>query len=166
MLISLILPKLPEVQIYLRNTKEFVSDPQKKQLYDKILSIINTVTQFYISRSLSKLNFKRFKLDYFVTGRGCLWVEYTKFGSSSARRNNSLREEVSIDYVPWLDYAQDPKLKWEDVRWVARRRMLSKGKLKMLYPAISFESVNFSTTPYQYFSEGGLLSSDNYHILS
>jgi hypothetical protein len=143
-LIAMILPSVPNINVRLRNTKEFVQDINQKKLYDRVLSTVSTLSQYFIDKSLSKLNFKKFKLDYFVTGRGILWVDYIK---------KEKDEELSIDYVSWLNFCFDPKLEWNEVRWVARRRFLSKSKLKQLFPNVNFEDFHFDANPYTHLAD-------------
>ncbi|MDR2251821.1 MAG: hypothetical protein LBD98_03220 [Endomicrobium sp.] len=156
-LISLILPTIPNINVLVRNTKEFVQDLDQKKLYDRLLSAVSSSAQYFIDKSLSKLNFKKFKLDYFITGRGILWVDYVK---------KEKDESLDIEYVSWLNFCCDPKLEWDEVRWVARRRFLSKAKLKALFPEVNFEDFRFDANPYTHLAEDDVFPELEYSYLA
>jgi hypothetical protein len=145
-LLALVLPQTPDIKVYLNNSRDY--EPSKaNQMYDLAIGILEDTANYFIKKSLGKDTFKKFKLDHFVTGRGVLWVDsYEKQDDKNPEAEKQL--VVAIDHVSWLNFAYDPKLTWEEVRWVARRQYLNRTKLEMLYPQGNFEDFNFTTNPY------------------
>ncbi|MDR1941400.1 MAG: hypothetical protein LBQ47_03655, partial [Endomicrobium sp.] len=141
-LLSLVLPDVPSVKIELKNKYNYNQKPNTtQQFYDLAINVLQDTAQYFVKNSLKKTSFKKFKLDHFITGRGVLWVDYSVLDEKGT-------QSIDIDYVHWLNFAMDPKLEWNDVRWVARRRFVSKSQLKMLYPSVNFEDFNFTSNPY------------------
>jgi hypothetical protein len=143
-LLSLVMPQTPSIKIYLNNSRDY-EPTRANQLYDLAVGVLEDVAGYFIKKSLSKDTFKKFKLDHFITGRGVLWIDqYEKTDDKSGEK----KLIISIDHVSWFNFAYDPKLTWEEVRWVARRQYLNKAKLQMLYPDGDFEDFNFTSNPY------------------
>jgi hypothetical protein len=147
-LMSLVLPSVPQFKAHLRQKPEVNDETRERtKFYDLAVKIIEEACQWYIYESLTKDDFRNFKLDYFITGRGVLWVDYVPSS------NEGELSRVDVDYVHWLDFAYDPKLKWQEVRWVGRRKFLSEQKLQELYPGLDFEEFQFSNDIYNRLSQ-------------
>jgi hypothetical protein len=144
-LLALVLPQPPTAKIYLNNKRDY-TPTRANQTYDLAIGVLEDVVNYFIKKTMSKDIFKQFKLDHFITGRGVLWVD--QYDKVSKDEQSQPQTELSIDLVKWTDYAQDPKLSWDEVRWVARRRFLSKTKLKAIYPETNFEDFSFTSNPY------------------
>ncbi|MDR1433637.1 hypothetical protein [Candidatus Endomicrobiellum devescovinae] len=143
-LLALVLPQIPSIKVYLNNSRDY--EPTKaNQFYDLAIGVLEDVSNYFIKKSLTKDTFKKFKLDHFITGRGVLWVDHYEIADE---KTGTRKMVVSIDNVSWLNFAYDPKLTWEEVRWVARRQYLNKAKLQTLYPEGDFEDFNFTSNPY------------------
>jgi hypothetical protein len=141
-LASLVLPDVPNVKINLKNQYSYGYN-SNQQFNDLAIALLQDVVRFFIKQSLTKMTFKKFKLDYFVTGQGILWVDY-----ATTEVPDKLIESIDIDYVHWLNFAMDAKPEWADVRWVARRHFLDKAQMKSLYPKLNFEDVAFESNPW------------------
>jgi hypothetical protein len=143
-LLALVLPQAPNIKVYLNNSRDY-EPTRANQFYDLAVGVLEDVASYFIKKSLSKDTFKKFKLDHFVTGRGVLWIDHYE---KPEEKTGEPRLIISIDHVSWLNFAYDPKLNWEEVRWVARRQYLNKAKLQTLYPEGDFEDFNFTSNPY------------------
>jgi hypothetical protein len=83
---------------------------------------------------------RRCVLDYLLAGRGTCWARYEphfrKTGAGDGEQVSDsgegyeelAYEEICWDYVHWRDFCHSPARVWEEVRWVARRVMMTQAE--------------------------------------
>jgi hypothetical protein len=141
-LASLILPVVPLPIVSARRLSDSSSNMEAKKFYKVCASVIeNALT--YFTREIDMDTFENFKYDYLIPGRGILWIEYAE------RRN---RQFIKFKCVSWEDFAIDPKESWEDVRWIARRKLINRNEFKKNFPDVPLSRISWNN--YRFSSEG------------
>ena len=83
--------------------------------------------------------------DYLLPGRGVVWVvkedimidvpTYDEFGFPTGETVEEIGDQrVFFEYVHWEDYRESPAKRPEDVRWKARRHLMTRDDLRELTP--------------------------------
>jgi hypothetical protein len=135
---SIICPVVPRVVIQKSSNKNDVLNVLERRFYTVCCEVVEKVLAYYID-NLSLREYTKFKYDWLITGRGILWVSY-----KNLKDKGVVNEEVAIERVCWNDFAVDPKTKWSDVKWVARRFFLNKGEFISNFPGVDLSKVTFS----------------------
>jgi uncharacterized protein YeeX (DUF496 family) len=118
---GLILPQIPGLSISLNPSKKTPNNKENQSFYDVCTNILSVLVKNVVD-NLNNTAWEEFKLDYIITGRGVLWVNF--FESQNTDKQSS--KQISIDNVRWQDFAMDTKPKWDSVNWVARRLLFTK----------------------------------------
>jgi hypothetical protein len=135
-----ILPEIPRVIIRKTDLKEFYGRTDKTKFFNCIEQLIGAVLKYFSSPDIfDPYVFECFKLDYFITGQGVLWVNHF-FRTHNSQRPN---QDLSIEHVRWYDYTQDIKFRWQDVQWVARRKILNRTQFELNFPECDIKKMNF-----------------------
>lgn len=121
---------------------------------DPVAKVASEVLERAVTYSLEAYNFDdRMKLarnDYLLPGRGQVWVRYVprmrqinpeqdpELGEGQEDQDEGLAqtpmeevayEEVLCDHVDWKDFLTNPCREWAEVRWVARRVLMTREQL-------------------------------------
>tara|TARA_R100001230_G_C5688012_1_gene198834 strand:- start:1119 stop:3068 length:1950 start_codon:yes stop_codon:yes gene_type:complete len=105
--------------------------------------------------------------DYLLPGRGVVWVvkedimievdAVDEFGFSTGEKIEEIGDQrVYFEYVHWEDYRESPAKRPEDVRWKARRHLMTRDDLRDLSPTHA-DKVPLNWSP----SETGEYNSDD-----
>jgi hypothetical protein len=191
---SCIMPMMPRPVIRQKDSESFGDDnDRQKALKDLAIELLEKTAEYFISKT-SPDEFEKFKCDYFVTGRGVLWMtadvggwgDGDELGKRDSRHNvgrgrNGKRdgdafdksfeydnedsgrgyncgelykksygdELITLERVSFEDFLMQPADRWQDVRWVARKRVLSKEDFKKKFPKYAnshnaFESIRYA----------------------
>jgi hypothetical protein len=135
---SIICPVIPKVVVQKNTNKNDVLDLQERRFFTICCEIVEKLLAYYIDK-FSLREYTKFKYDWLITGRGILWVSY-----KNTKDKGIEDEQVSIERVCWNDFAMDPKSKWTDVKWVARRFFLNKGEFVANFPEVDLTKVTFA----------------------
>jgi hypothetical protein len=132
---GLIVPEVPNLNITINPTKRFAlnntpENRDEQSFYSTTAAVLSSITKNFIDK-FEKFNWQKFKLDYLITGRGILWINY--FADD---------KNIKIEHVSWQDFAMDPKKKFDDVEWVARRILFTKKRFKKFFPEASMSKLN------------------------
>jgi hypothetical protein len=135
-----ILPELPRVIIRKHDLKEFYQNEDKTKFYNIVQQVITSILKYYTSPDVFDPRvFELFKLDYFVTGMGTLWVNH-HFRTSERQKFN---QNITVDHVKWYDFAMDIKFEWNDVQWVARRKFFNRSSFRLNFPDVDMKKMSF-----------------------
>jgi hypothetical protein len=135
---SIICPVVPKIVVQKKANKNDVLNIQERRFYSVCCEVVEKLLSYYIEKFTLR-EYQKFKYDWLITGRGILWVSYKNLKDRDVQD-----EDVAIERVCWNDFAMDPKAKWQDVKWVARRFFLNKGEFVANFPDVDLSKVSFS----------------------
>ena len=159
---SLVLPQIPSLVISLNASKKTNDDKNDKVFYNICCNILSSIVK-NISDNMKSGVWESFKMDYLVTGRGTLWVNYNdldQYKNSQDNSEPSISNQFAIDYVSWKDFAYDPRNSWDSVSWVARRKLYSKKMFKQKYN-VSDDKISGTLTLGQVYGEQAFITVEN-----
>jgi hypothetical protein len=151
---SLIMPDMPTIKIQKRAAKEESGELAQRKFYT-ILGQVAEQTIDYFVKNFAQEDFDDFKLDWLISGRGVLWVNYCSAGLKKKPSEDILLptetkvtgddpdQQLRIERVHWSDFVIDPKAKWQDVKWVGRRMFLNYVEFKHNFPQVDLKKVTF-----------------------
>jgi hypothetical protein len=132
---GLIVPEVPNLNITINPTKRFAlnNTPENRDdqsFYSTTAAVLSSITKNFIDK-FEKFNWQKFKLDYLITGRGVLWVNFFPEDKN-----------IKIEHVSWQDFIMDPKKRFDEVEWVARRILFTKKRFKNFFPDASLAKLS------------------------
>lgn len=136
---SIICPVIPQIVVQKKPNKKDVLTINERKFFTVCCEVLEKLLQYYIDR-IPMREYQKFKYDWLITGRGVFWVSF-----SDVEGQEVIGKDVKIERVCWNDFAMDPKTKWSDVKWVARRTFLNKGEFMSNFPEVDLEKVSFSS---------------------
>jgi hypothetical protein len=136
---SIICPAVPKIVIQKKPNKMDIMTINERKFFTVCCEVVEKLLSYYIDK-IPLREYQKFKYDWLITGRGVFWVSY--FNSEG---KDVIGQDIKIERVSWNDYTQDPKTKWADVKWVARRSYLNKGEFMSNFPNIDLNEVTFNS---------------------
>lgn len=151
---SLIMPDMPTIKISKRAAKEESGELAQRKFYTIVGQIAEQTIDYFV-KNFNPEEFDDFKLDWLVSGRGVLWVNYCNAGlkkkpsedillpTESRVTGSDPDQQLRIERVHWSDFVIDPKARWQDVKWVGRRIFLNYVEFKHNFPQVNLKKVVF-----------------------